>query len=84
MSKFTGMTIEQALNSQPVLRTPELVELFGRTARTLNRWQDANVYENPMPKPFSESRGAGNNYDSGEILDWYNDWPIRKKETLDS
>ncbi|MDM1247072.1 hypothetical protein HX005_06705 [Acinetobacter sp. R933-2] len=84
MSKFTGMTIEQALNSQPVLRTPELVELFGRTARTLNRWQDANVYENPMPKPFSECRGAGNNYDSGEILDWYNDWPIRKKETLDS
>lgn len=82
MTKYSGMTIEQALSSAPVLKTPDLVELFGRSTRTLNRWQNPEEYENPMPKPFSECRGAGNNYDSGRILEWYQSWPIRKKETL--
>ena len=82
MTRFSGMTIETALKSVPILKTPDLVELFGRSPRALNRWQDPNEYENPMPKPFSECRGAGNNYDSGKILQWYLDLPIRKKETL--
>lgn len=84
MGKFTGMTIEQAIKSRPVLKTVDLVEILGRSTRTLNRWQNTEEFENPMPRPFSECRGAGNNYDSGKILEWYHTLPIRKKETLDS
>lgn len=84
MSKFEGMTIADALKSKPVLKTPDLEEVFGRSSRTLNRWQDSTLYENPMPKPFSECRGAGNNYDAGQLLSWYQSWPLRKKETLAS
>ena len=84
MARFNGMTIKQALKSVPILKTPDLVELFGRSTRTLNRWQDPNEYENPMPRPFSECRGSGNNYDSGKLLQWYESWTIRKKETLDA
>ena len=80
MSKFQGMTIEQALQSMPVLRTLDLVDIFGRSTRTLNRWQIQEEFETPMPKPFSECRGAGNNYDSSKVLDWYYTLPIRKKK----
>ena len=80
MSKFQGMTIEQALQSIPVLKPPDLVDIFGRSKRTLNRWQNHEEFENPMPRPFSESRGGGNNYDSGKVLDWYHTLPIRKKK----
>ena len=80
VSKFEGMTIVQALQSKPVLRTSDLVELFGRSSRTFIRWQDRSLYQNPMPRPFSECRGAGNNYDAGELLNWYQSWPLRKKD----
>ena len=79
MNKFEGMTIKEALCSRPVLKTPDLEEIFGRSSRTLNRWQNGALYENPMPKPFSECRGAGNNYDSGKLLGWYESWPLQKK-----
>ena len=80
--KFKGMSIKDALSSRPVLKTPDLEEVFGRSSRTLNRRQDSNLYKNPMPKPFSECRGAGNNYDAGELLEWYQSWPLQKKEAL--
>lgn len=80
MNKFDGMTIEQGLRSKPIIKTQDLVELLGRTARTFYRWQNHELYENPMPRPFSESRGAGNIYDAGEILNWYQSLPLRKRE----
>lgn len=78
-NSFEGKTIEQALQSKPVLKTSDLVEIFDCSSRTLFRWQNETMYENPMPRPFTECRGVGNKYDAGKLLKWHASWPIRKK-----
>ncbi|WP_277559401.1 hypothetical protein [Acinetobacter beijerinckii] len=80
MASFQGMTIEEALKSEPVLKTADLEQILKRSSRTLCRWQDEDLFENPMPKPFSACRNSGNNYDSGKILAWFQSLPLRKKK----
>ena len=52
MNKFEGMTIKEALCSRPVLKTPDLEEIFGRSSRTLNRWQNGELCKRPLNTPY--------------------------------
>ena len=72
-------TIEGILKSTPTIKTSTLAEILGRTARTLYRWQDESMWQNPMPSPFSSARGVRNVYNSGKILEWFKTLPMRKK-----
>ena len=79
VAKFENMTIQEALGSSPVIRTSDLVEIFGCSTRTLCRWQDQKYYANPMPRPFSGGRGVDYSYDSSKLVAWYQTWPLQKK-----
>ena len=82
MAKFENMTIQEALKSSPVIRTSDLVEIFGCSTRTLCRWQDQKYYANPMPRPFSGGRGVDYSYDSSKLVEWYNTWPLQKGASI--
>ncbi len=73
------MSVESYLASKPVINTQELSKLLRRTPRTLHRWQDEKLYENPMPRPFSASRGSFSCYDADKILQWYKTLPLKTR-----
>lgn len=77
-----NMNIQEFLQSRPIAKTDEITSLFGVTARTLLRWQDGNIYQNPMPKPLFSAKGAQNTYDCGKLLTWYHSLPLQKTQKL--
>lgn len=72
------MNIHEFLQSRPIAKTGEVTALFGVTPRTLLRWQDSNIYENPMPKPLFACKGSQNTYDCSKLLEWYHTLPLQK------
>lgn len=52
------------------LTTTELCLKYKRSARTFLRWQDAEKWPNPFPKPISASKGSDNIYSAKAVEDW--------------
>lgn len=76
------MNIQDFLQSRPIVKTDEVATLFGVTPRTLLRWQDKSIYQNPMPKPLFAAKGSQNTYDCEKLLVWYHSLPLQKVQKL--
>jgi hypothetical protein len=79
MSKYKGMTLSEALLSEPTLKTSDLEEIFKRSSRSFNRWQQEKDYHNPMPKPIMHGTQYQNMYCAYQLHAWSLTLPLKPK-----
>jgi hypothetical protein len=79
MNKYKGMSIAEALLSQPTLKTSDLEQIFNRSSRSFNRWQQEGNYHNPMPKPIMHGTQYQNVYCAYQLHAWSLTLPLKPK-----
>lgn len=66
------MSTKKIKNEKPkYFKTSELTKRYGRSARTILRWQE-ETHENPFPKPISRGRSTESIYLIDQVIAWEN------------
>lgn len=56
--------------SSGFMTTKQVCRRYAICSRTLNRWRDATLWENPFPEPKYYVSGGQNRYKVDDIIAW--------------